>query len=220
MGQSTLSTQAYLRKMISLPLLVLLPLLAASFSDFGDYQSELELPVANQIDFEYDGNSFGGARVERDGFGHGGAGGRQQRQQKEGRQGGQRRAGRKQRVQEQPRRQQRLHEPRQQQEERGGRQTGGTALAQGFRNTPTDAEGNYDFNFSNDDGSTREEFGEPAFVQGSYSFVAPNGEVVSMQYTADENGYHASGSHMPTPPPMPLHVQRLLDHLAKVNGGL
>merc|ERR1712025_1133060 len=101
-----------------------------------------------------------------------------------------------------------------------GRQTGETGLALGFRNTPTDADGNYDFNFSNDDGSTREEFGEPAFVQGSYSFVAPNGEVVSMQYTADENGYHASGSHMPTPPPMPLHVQRLLDHLAKVNGGL
>ena len=39
-----------------------------------------------------------------------------------------------------------------------------------------------------------------------------------MQYTADEFGYHASGSHMPTTPPPPPHVQRLLDHLAKVNG--
>ena len=52
-------------------------------------------------------------------------------------------------------------------------------------------------------------------VTGSYSFLTPEGELVEMQYTADENGYHASGSHMPTTPPPPPHVQRLLDHLAK-----
>ena len=41
---------------------------------------------------------------------------------------------------------------------------------------------------------------------------------VSVQYHADETGFHATGSHVPQAPPMPAHVQRLLDHLAKVNG--
>ena len=73
--------------------------------------------------------------------------------------------------------------------------------------------------FSSDDGTSRQESGAPSSVAGSYSFITPEGEVVDMQYTADENGFHASGSHMPTTPPPPPHVQRLLDHLAKVNGG-
>ena len=78
--------------------------------------------------------------------------------------------------------------------------------------------------FANDDGSSRQEIGNPnsdsMLVSGSYSFFTPEGELVEMQYTADENGYHASGSHMPTTPPPPPHVRRLLDHLAKVNGGV
>jgi len=44
------------------------------------------------------------------------------------------------------------------------------------------------------------------------------GEEVQVQYHADETGFHATGSHVPQAPPMPPHVQRLLDHLAKVNG--
>ena len=57
-------------------------------------------------------------------------------------------------------------------------------------------------------------------VSGSYSYYTPEGELVEMQYTADENGYHASGSHMPTTPRPSRAIQRLLDHLAKVNGGV
>ena len=78
------------------------------------------------------------------------------------------------------------------------------------------------FSFANDDGSSRQESGSPASeamaVVGSYSFFTPEGELVEMQYTADESGFHATGSHMPTTPPPPPHVQRLLAHLAKVNG--
>jgi loricrin len=48
-------------------------------------------------------------------------------------------------------------------------------------------------------------------LQGSYSFITPEGEQISVSYTADETGFHPSGL-----PPMPPHVQRLLDHLAKV----
>ena len=48
------------------------------------------------------------------------------------------------------------------------------------------------FSFANDDGSSRQEVGNPASsamtVSGSYSFFTPEGELVEMQYTADENG--------------------------------
>ena len=50
------------------------------------------------------------------------------------------------------------------------------------------------FSFANDDGSSRQEVGNPAssamLVSGSYSFFTPEGELVEMQYTADENGDH------------------------------
>merc|ERR1711936_782249 len=105
---------------------------------------------------------------------------------------------------------------------RQGRQSGDVGVALGVLNNPPREDGAYNFNFANDDGSSRQEVGNPAssamLVSGSYSFFTPEGELVEMQYTADENGYHASGSHMPTTPPPPPHVQRLLDHLAKVNG--
>ena len=77
------------------------------------------------------------------------------------------------------------------------------------------------FSFSNDDGSSRQEIGNPGsesmLVSGSYSYITPEGELVEMQYTADENGYHASGSHMPT---MSRQLRIMLEHLAKVNGGV
>ncbi|XP_055604014.1 endocuticle structural glycoprotein SgAbd-2-like [Uranotaenia lowii] len=44
---------------------------------------------------------------------------------------------------------------------------------------------------------------ETNVVHGSYSYVDPHGVPVSVSYTADENGFHAEGSHIPTPPPLP-----------------
>lgn len=108
--------------------------------------------------------------------------------------------------------------PVRRQEQRGGRQTGGTGVALGVLSNPPSSDGNYNFNFSNDDGSSRQEVGAPDAIRGSYSFVTPEGEQVSVEYHADETGFHATGSHVPQAPPMPPHVQRLLDHLAKVNG--
>ena len=34
-------------------------------------------------------------------------------------------------------------------------------------------------------------------VQGSYSFVAPNGEKYTVNYVADDSGFHAIGDHIP-----------------------
>jgi len=106
----------------------------------------------------------------------------------------------------------------QSQDQRGSRQTGQRGNAIDVQNNPPSSRGDYNFNFSNDDGSSRQESGAPDGIRGSYSFITPEGEQVNVQYIADETGFHATGSHVPQAPPMPAHVQRLLDHLAKVNG--
>ncbi|XP_031640994.1 endocuticle structural glycoprotein SgAbd-2-like [Contarinia nasturtii] len=35
---------------------------------------------------------------------------------------------------------------------------------------------------------------------GSYSYLAPDGTLISVQFVADENGFQAFGGHLPTPP--------------------
>ncbi|KAK9511520.1 hypothetical protein O3M35_000159 [Rhynocoris fuscipes] len=59
--------------------------------------------------------------------------------------------------------------------------------------------------------------GEPAELQsaeGSYSYTAPDGQVIQLTYTADENGFIPQGAHIPTPPPIPPEIQRALDFIA------
>ncbi|XP_058832225.1 endocuticle structural glycoprotein SgAbd-2-like [Topomyia yanbarensis] len=58
---------------------------------------------------------------------------------------------------------------------------------------------------------------ESNVVQGSYSYVNPHGEQVSVSYTADENGFRAHGSHIPTPPPIP---KALVEAYAKAGASL
>lgn len=39
-------------------------------------------------------------------------------------------------------------------------------------------------------------------ARGSYSYTSPEGEVISVQYVADdEGGFQPVGDHLPTPPP-------------------
>ncbi|XP_060535910.1 endocuticle structural glycoprotein SgAbd-2-like [Cylas formicarius] len=56
--------------------------------------------------------------------------------------------------------------------------------------------------------------GDGTKAHGSYSYVAPGGEKVSITYTADENGFQAQGSHIPTPPPLPEAIARALQQNA------
>jgi len=60
-------------------------------------------------------------------------------------------------------------------------------------------------------GETVEESGTVS--KGSYSFTAPDGTVLTVNWVADENGFQATGDHLPTPPPMPDHVVKLLADL-------
>ncbi|VVC98221.1 endocuticle structural glycoprotein SgAbd-2 [Leptidea sinapis] len=52
----------------------------------------------------------------------------------------------------------------------------------------------------------------PALVQqGSYSYTAPDGQVITVEYTADEFGFRVKGDHIPTPPPVSAEIQKGLD---------
>jgi len=48
-------------------------------------------------------------------------------------------------------------------------------------------------------------------MQGSYSYYSPEGELISVTYVADENGFQPTGEHLPTPPPIPEAIQKALD---------
>ncbi|XP_072940191.1 endocuticle structural glycoprotein ABD-4-like isoform X1 [Epargyreus clarus] len=52
-------------------------------------------------------------------------------------------------------------------------------------------------------------------AQGGFSYTAPDGTVINLQYVADdENGFKPEGEHLPTPPPIPPAIQKALDYLA------
>ncbi|CAH2107359.1 unnamed protein product [Euphydryas editha] len=85
-------------------------------------------------------------------------------------------------------------------------------------------DGSYKWNYETGNGISAEEAGfvknlgipeqEVQSAQGQYKYTAPDGQVIQLQYVADENGFQPQGSHLPTPPPIPVEIQKALDHLA------
>lgn len=43
-------------------------------------------------------------------------------------------------------------------------------------------------------------------AQGAFRWTAPDGTPISIQYVADETGYHPTGDHLPVAPPVPDHI--------------
>ncbi|KAH8321562.1 hypothetical protein KR074_009097, partial [Drosophila pseudoananassae] len=58
--------------------------------------------------------------------------------------------------------------------------------------------------------------GEEWVVKGTQAWTSPEGEPVSIQYVANENGYQVLSANppLPTPPPIPEAIQRALDWIA------
>jgi Insect cuticle protein len=54
-------------------------------------------------------------------------------------------------------------------------------------------------------------------ADGSYSYTAPDGTLISLTYKADdEGGFQPVGDHLPTPPPIPPAIQKALDYIASL----
>lgn len=55
---------------------------------------------------------------------------------------------------------------------------------------------------------------EAQVAQGQFQYTNPEGELIQLTYIADENGFQPQGAHLPTPPPIPIAIQKALDYLA------
>ncbi|XP_057666746.1 pupal cuticle protein 20-like [Diorhabda carinulata] len=83
-------------------------------------------------------------------------------------------------------------------------------------------DGSYKWSYETGNGIKAQEEGElkPGGEEGiqsavgSYSYTAPDGTEIKLEYTADENGFVPVGDHLPTPPPIPPEIQKALDQIA------
>ncbi|ALC41595.1 Cpr49Ae, partial [Drosophila busckii] len=86
-------------------------------------------------------------------------------------------------------------------------------------------DGAYNYNYETANGIKAEETGtlkkatspdntDVIVVKGSFSYTSPEGELITLNYAADdEGGFQPTGSHLPTPPPIPPAIQKALDYL-------
>ncbi|CAH0758072.1 unnamed protein product [Diatraea saccharalis] len=56
---------------------------------------------------------------------------------------------------------------------------------------------------------------ESLVKKGWYSYPGEDGKIYTVTYWADHTGFHATGDHLPTPPPVPPAIQAALDQQAK-----
>lgn len=78
-------------------------------------------------------------------------------------------------------------------------------------NNPNAGDGSYSYDYETANGISAEEQGSYGTAKGGFSYISPEGEQVSLQYTADENGFHPEGSHLPVAPPVPEAIQRSIE---------
>ncbi|XP_041976353.1 endocuticle structural glycoprotein ABD-4-like [Aricia agestis] len=89
------------------------------------------------------------------------------------------------------------------------------------QDSQVNGDGSYQYSFETGNGISADQKGElkkvgevdALEVQGQFKYPGDNGDI-QLTYTADENGYHPQGDHLPTAPPVPEAIQRALDYLA------
>lgn len=74
----------------------------------------------------------------------------------------------------------------------------------------------------NEDGvpTGKEEEKEIVVQTGSYSYPAPDGEIITINYVADENGFQPTGDHIPTPPAIPEQIIKSLQQQAAASSNI
>ncbi|XP_030755679.1 pupal cuticle protein 20-like [Sitophilus oryzae] len=89
-------------------------------------------------------------------------------------------------------------------------------------------DGSYRFDYETENQISQHEAGEvrnagsdqaSSVVRGSYSYTAPDGQHITVNYVADENGFRPEGAHLPTPPPIPEDIQKSLATNAASSSG-
>ncbi|KAE8741348.1 Cuticle Protein CPR RR-1 9 [Frankliniella occidentalis] len=83
--------------------------------------------------------------------------------------------------------------------------------------------GDYRYAFETENGIQVQEEGvlknagskdEAKSAQGSYSYVGDDGQTYTVNWVADENGYRASGAHLPVAPEIPEAIKKSLEFIA------
>ncbi|PSN37823.1 Endocuticle structural glycoprotein SgAbd-2 [Blattella germanica] len=92
------------------------------------------------------------------------------------------------------------------------------------QNSIVNPDGSYQWSYETANGIAAREEGylknagnpelEAQVAQGQFSYTGDDGIPISLTYTADENGFVPQGAHLPTPPPIPIAIQRALEYLA------
>ncbi|CAD7090693.1 unnamed protein product [Hermetia illucens] len=72
-------------------------------------------------------------------------------------------------------------------------------------------DGSYQWSFDTSNGIAAQEQGVGSVkAAGASSYTSPEGIPIQLTYTADENGFHPEGAHLPVPPPIPEAIIRSL----------
>ncbi|XP_039964256.1 larval cuticle protein 4 [Bactrocera tryoni] len=75
-------------------------------------------------------------------------------------------------------------------------------------------DGSYSFDIAQSNGAEHREDGVGGqYAQGYFRHYSPEGKFVQIIYVADENGYQPQSDALPTPPPVPAHIQRAIEYI-------
>ncbi|XP_037920219.1 endocuticle structural glycoprotein SgAbd-2-like [Hermetia illucens] len=72
-------------------------------------------------------------------------------------------------------------------------------------------DGSYRYAYETSNGIAAQEEGVGSHhANGGFSYTSPEGIPIKIEYTADENGFHPDGAHLPIPPPIPEEILKSL----------
>ncbi|XP_045468992.1 endocuticle structural glycoprotein SgAbd-2-like [Harmonia axyridis] len=90
-------------------------------------------------------------------------------------------------------------------------------------NNDNNGEGTYRFEYETENKIAQQESGqlknagtdqESNVVQGSYSYIGQDGQTYTVDYVADDQGFRASGAHLPVAPEIPEEIRKSLEQNA------